>query len=209
MATSTTLTKGTTVEVRINEPGFDGAWYTATFVAKVKSSNKKTKAGYLVKYKTLLNDDNLFETLTEVVDPLFVRPSPPNNINVKGFEGGDVVDAYQRDGWWVGVVKSVIVEGGFKKFVVEFENPHEEFVFDGSKLRLHVDWIDGCWIVPPKKTAEQDAGSGFTTPSRGERFQSSASAGNTQHDSPGEPLRHMSLGWLGLEHLLSFFSYKL
>lgn len=59
------------------------------------------------------------------------------------------------------------------------------------------------------QTAEQDAGSGFTTPSRGERFQSSASAGNTQHDSPGEPLRHMSLGWLGLEHLLSFFSYKL
>ncbi|XP_076895316.1 DUF724 domain-containing protein 2-like [Bidens hawaiensis] len=200
MATST-LTSGSTVEVRINEPGFDGAWYTATFVAEVKSSqttkktcHKKNTTGYLVKYKTLLNDDNLFEPLTEVVDPSFVRPSPTPNNNVKGFEAGDVVDAYQRDGWWVGVVKSVIGEGGFRKFVVEFENPQEEFVFDGSKLRLHADWIDGRWIMPPKKTAEQDAGSGFTTPSRGKMIQSSA--GNKRNtevivcDEDSSPVEH-------------------
>ncbi|KAJ0613309.1 putative Agenet-like domain-containing protein [Helianthus annuus] len=176
--TTTIITTGSTVEVTINEPGFHGAWYVATIqnileqnTPKNKTKKLNNKTSYLVKYHTLLKEDDVFQPLTEVVDSLFVRPLPPGNVcrnnddNVKvvevvegegdgggGFEVGDVVDAYHRDGWWIGVVKSVSVdEGGVKKYVVLFENPVEEFEFEGCKLRFHVDWVDFRWMVPPKK----------------------------------------------------------
>ncbi|KAI7744990.1 hypothetical protein M8C21_003892 [Ambrosia artemisiifolia] len=200
--TSVTITKGSIVEVSSNEPGFYGAWYVATIVdddnppsTQKKSSKKKpkklNKKGYLIKYHTLLKDGS-DEPLTEVVDSSFIRPCPPSNvrrnsdINVKEvevegdvegeFEVYDVVDAFHRDGWWIGVVKSVIVEGEKRRYVVEFENPYEEFDFEKSNLRFHVDWVDQRWVVPPKKTpdevlgdknASDDAQSGFTTPSNG------------------------------------------
>ncbi|KAK9058888.1 hypothetical protein SSX86_023732 [Deinandra increscens subsp. villosa] len=199
MANTTTLTNGSAVEVSSDEPGFHGAWYVATLVDQVKPSptQKNTKIGYLVKYDALVKDDVTSEPLTEIVDSSFVRPSPPLNIrrnsNCNGngdvtvtvteeeeeeeFEVCDVIDAYHRDGWWIGVVKSVeIGEGGVRKYVVAFENPPEEFEFEKSKMRLHVDWVDSRWVVPPRKTPEQevggknatnDAGPGFTTPSKG------------------------------------------
>uniref|UniRef100_A0A251VSF1 Putative agenet-like domain, Agenet domain, plant type n=1 Tax=Helianthus annuus TaxID=4232 RepID=A0A251VSF1_HELAN len=144
--TTTTITTGSTVEVTINEPGFHGAWYVATIqnileqnTPKNKTKKLNNKTSYLVKYHTLLKEDDVFQPLTEVVDSLFV---------------GDVVDAYHRDGWWIGVVKSVSVdEGGVKKYVVLFENPLEEFEFEGCKLRFHVDWVDFRWMVPPKKVS--------------------------------------------------------
>ncbi|KAI3683946.1 hypothetical protein L1987_84462 [Smallanthus sonchifolius] len=191
-----TVTKGYAVEVSSDEPGFEGAWYAATFITEVESSptkkrasNKKTrkekKTGYLVKYETLLVDDGSLQPLTEVVDPSLVRPLPPRDIRredgevVEEFEVYDVVDSYHRDGWWIGVVKTVIDEGEMKKYVVEFENPTEEFEFERCKLRLHVDWIDCRWVVPPKKTPGQESGdrntthddsSGFITPSKGARI---------------------------------------
>ncbi|KAJ9558034.1 hypothetical protein OSB04_012648 [Centaurea solstitialis] len=81
------------------------------------------------------------------------------------FELFDVVDAYHLDGWWIGVVTKVVVviNGGQnnddddkKKYMVTFETPAEEVEFEKSKLRLHVDWIDGGWILQPKKTLEQE-----------------------------------------------------
>ncbi|MFS8010877.1 putative Agenet-like domain-containing protein [Helianthus anomalus] len=206
------ITKGSTVEVGSDEPGFHGAWYVAQVLDKVepssstkkKSSSKKlNKPRYLVKYATLLEEDS-DDPLIETVDLSFVRPLPPSNIrrnndgivkeaevmvlegNVNSnsnsdgdgdFELYDVVDAYHRDGWWQGVVKTVIVEEGeMRKYVVSFENPYEEYEFEKSKLRLHVDWVDSHWLIPPKKTpdeelgdrnASDDAQSGFTTPSSG------------------------------------------
>ncbi|KAF5769665.1 putative Agenet-like domain-containing protein [Helianthus annuus] len=207
------ITKGSTVEVSSDEPGFHGAWYVAQVLedkvqpsssTKKKSSKKLNKPRYLVKYATLLEEDS-DDPLIETVDLSFVRPLPPSNIRrnndgivkeaevvvVEGngnsnsnsnsdgdgdFELYDVVDAYHRDGWWQGVVKTVILEGEMRKYVVSFENPYEEYEFEKSKLRLHVDWVDSRWLIPPKKTpdeelgdrnASDDAQSGFTTPSSG------------------------------------------
>ncbi|KAL8205028.1 hypothetical protein R6Q57_010651 [Mikania cordata] len=196
-----TVTIESAVEVSSEEPGFYGAWYAATVIDEGKPSNKRNRnvnktSWYLVKYDTLFDEDDPPQPLTEVVDSSFVRPSPPRNIRRSNggnateaeeaveaaeeecdgggdFEACDVIDAFHRDGWWIGVVKSVIVDGEMRKYIVSFEHPPEEFEFERCNLRLHVDWIDRRWIIPPKKTPEQvlddrnvldAAASGFTTP---------------------------------------------
>ncbi|XP_076891246.1 DUF724 domain-containing protein 1-like [Bidens hawaiensis] len=194
------FTAGSAVEVGSDEPGFHGAWYTATIVDEANSINKSSakksktrkKTGFIVKYDTLIqDDDNVNEPLTEVVHPSLVRPLPPTNVRRNDgknatataaevvleddgggeFEVYDMVDAYHRDGWWVGVVKEVVLDGEMKKYVVMFENPPEEFEFENNNLRFHVDWVDSCWMTPPKKIpgeemGDADADSGFTTPAK-------------------------------------------
>ncbi|PWA83951.1 agenet-like domain, Agenet domain [Artemisia annua] len=153
-----TITKGSKVEVTSDEPGFYGAWYEATILDIVPLSTKnrqKKKMGYLVKYDTLYDEDDLDEKLLEAVDPVFVRPLPPKNDDVE-FEVMDVVDCYHRDGWWCGVVENVIVvvesgEDVKKKYVVSFEDPVEAFEFEKTQMRLHVDWVDFYWKLAPKK----------------------------------------------------------
>lgn len=129
------------------------------------SSRKKSTGGYLVKYDTLFKENKLDEQLTEVVEASYVRPLPPryprrrenDNVAEEGdsdggvdFEVNDVIDAFHRDGWWIGVVKEkVIVEADKMNFIVSFENPPEEFVFKSSQLRFHVDWVDDHWEFPP------------------------------------------------------------
>ncbi|KAI3759924.1 hypothetical protein L1987_50311 [Smallanthus sonchifolius] len=164
-----TISKGSTVEVSSH-----GAWYAATIIDKLETSpaikRKDKKIGYLVEYETLFEDVDLLQPLTEVVDPSFIRPSPPAPPPrvAEGFEVYDVVNAYRRDGWWIGVVKTVIVEGEMSKYVVSFQNPNEEFQFQRSDLRLHVDWVDCRW-ESGVRNATRDARSGFTTPSKGAR----------------------------------------
>ncbi|KAI3742867.1 hypothetical protein L1987_60565 [Smallanthus sonchifolius] len=204
------FTKGSTVEVSSDDPGFHGAWYVATLVdelkappAKKKASNTKNKNpkqfGYLIQYDTLLKDDSLVEPLTEIVEMSFIRPLPPRNLRRDDgdFELYDVVDAYHREGWWIGVVKKVIVEGEMRKYIVSFENPPEEVEFERAQLRLHVDWVDCCWQVPQKKALEHklvdrnathtsesnnDAHSDFTTPPKG-ALKKSHSRKNTESNS--------------------------
>ncbi|XP_076951627.1 uncharacterized protein LOC143625051 [Bidens hawaiensis] len=176
--------------------------YSPTPSSKTKSSSSKKhtttkhkEIGYLVKYDTLLKEDSLDEPLTEIVNPTCVRPLPPrnlrrNNVNYamgEGSGGGggddfevyDVVDAYHREGWWIGVVNKVVNVAGNRKYVVLFENPPEEAEFGRSHLRLHVDWVDGRWQFPPKKVPEDerkrasepdnDAHAGLTPTSKGTR----------------------------------------
>ncbi|KAI3805800.1 hypothetical protein L1987_21686 [Smallanthus sonchifolius] len=183
-----TITKGSAVEVNSDVPGFNGAWYAATIIDEVKASpaknRKDKKIGYLVEYDTLFED----EPLTEVVDPSFVRPSPPPPPPrvVEDFEVYDVVDAYHRDGWWIGVVKTVIDEGEIWKYVVSFQNPNDEFQFQKSELRLHVDWVDCRWTPEQEsgdRNATRDARSGFTTPSKGARNEAAGPASSAKKNS--------------------------
>ncbi|KAL4562096.1 hypothetical protein LXL04_034288 [Taraxacum kok-saghyz] len=174
------FTKGSTVEVSSDEEGFHGSWYVATLVdivdaspTKTRGSNKRNRdkknVGYLVRYAKLFQEDNLNEQLTEVVHPSYVRPLPPRNIrrdddnlltvaeaeteegNGGDFQLYDVVDAYLRDGWWIGVVRKVMVDGEMKKYVISFESPSENIEFEGSKVRYHVDWINSRWKFRPQK----------------------------------------------------------
>ncbi|GAY67959.1 hypothetical protein CUMW_260490 [Citrus unshiu] len=84
------------VEVCSKEDGFLGSYFEAKLVQRV------SKDKFLVEFLTLVSeeeDEN--EKLREVVDATEVRPCPPE-IAVAEFDVMEKVDAYDRDGWWVG-----------------------------------------------------------------------------------------------------------
>ncbi|KAI5398704.1 protein AGENET DOMAIN (AGD)-CONTAINING P1 [Lathyrus oleraceus] len=134
------LKPGTLVEVCSDEDGLKGVWFSATLV--------EPKAGwrFVVEYDSLL-DDNYSDLLREEISLLQIRPRPPKTDDVDQFKFLDEVDAYYRDGWWVGVVSKVL---GDSKYVVYFRNFNEEMEFQHSQLRLHQDWVDNKWVMASK-----------------------------------------------------------
>ncbi|XP_022146926.1 DUF724 domain-containing protein 3-like isoform X2 [Momordica charantia] len=143
------FTIGSEIEVSIDEDGFKGALFRATILklpTSPFSQSKKKKA--LVEYKTLVTE-NGSTPLKEQVDALSLRPLPPDS-SLKDFEEGDIVDAVDKDGWWTGVVCKVLEDGGYSVF---FKNPLHVMDFQRNQLRLHQDWVDGNWVVPPKMDA--------------------------------------------------------
>lgn len=144
---------GSLVEVRTDEEDFKGVYFSATVIppstiSPKKGSRKKPKKLY-VEYHNLLAHEDGSDRLREYVDVSFVRPAPPLQEIVKGFEQDDVVDAFYKDGWWTGVVTRV-VEGG-ERFVVTFQNPPDELEFGLAELRVHWDWVSGSWVRPQKQ----------------------------------------------------------
>ncbi|XP_057434303.1 protein AGENET DOMAIN (AGD)-CONTAINING P1-like isoform X2 [Lotus japonicus] len=129
--------RGAKVEVRSDEEGYQGSWYTAIIVDPLQSSK------YLVEYSTLKTDD-LTEQLKEVAEAFNIRPCPPDTSGADCFLLHEWVDAWYNDGWWVGQVSRVL--GGFK-YMVYFWTSKEELEFEYSLLRPHQDWIDGKWVL--------------------------------------------------------------
>ncbi|PHT27489.1 hypothetical protein CQW23_32905 [Capsicum baccatum] len=95
---------------------------------------------YIVQYKTLVKDD-LSGPLEEVVNLPELWPVPPE-IRVNEFNLCDQVDAFDNDGWWIGMVTVKIG----RKYAVYFENFGVECVCHVKDLRVHQDWIDGKWV---------------------------------------------------------------
>lgn len=154
---------GSSVEVRTDEEGFKFVHFTATVISapapskspkkgsKKKSARKSGKDKSIcveVEYHNLLANNEL-DRLSESVDISCLRPAPPLQDIAKGFEVGDVVDSFYKDGWWQGVV-SQVVEGG-ERFVVTFEDPPDVLEFGLEELRFHWDWDNGSWVRPQKQ----------------------------------------------------------
>ncbi|XP_011079520.1 DUF724 domain-containing protein 3 isoform X1 [Sesamum indicum] len=141
--------QGSLVEVRTDEEDFKGVFFSATVLPPPKKGSKKKSEKLYVEYIDLLADEDGSDRLREYVDISFVRPPPPLQEIVKGFEPDDVVDAFYKDGWWTGVV-SRVVEGG-QRFVVTFQYPPDELEFGLAELRVHWDWVNGSWVRPGKQ----------------------------------------------------------
>ncbi|KAK6913651.1 Agenet-like domain [Dillenia turbinata] len=131
------FSNGTRVEVRSDEEGFLGSWYTAVIIGSI-GSNK-----FLVQYQTLKTDDES-QFLLEEADLGRIRPVPPKIVRVKPFKRLEDVDAWYNEGWWLGVISKVL-DG--LKYVVYFRSTEEVMVFKHSELRPRLIWIDGKWVA--------------------------------------------------------------
>lgn len=133
------ISKGTKVEVKSDEAGFQGSWFPATIV-KVMENDK-----YLVQYQTLVTDDES-DFLREEARIQDIRPSPPQLQRAYPFAISEIVDAWYNDGWWVGRI--IKVQDDFK-YTVHFKTT-EKLEFEHCQLRPHQEWINGNWITVPK-----------------------------------------------------------
>ncbi|XP_031252304.1 protein AGENET DOMAIN (AGD)-CONTAINING P1-like [Pistacia vera] len=126
------------VEVCSKEDGFLGSYFVAKVVGRVG------KEGLKVEYTTLVSEEDENKRLREVVPARDVRPCPPT-IEVAEFHKLQKVDAYDREGWWVGRVIGR-VGGGDEKYCVHFDSTGDKLVYSGSMLRVHQEWEDGIWV---------------------------------------------------------------
>ncbi|KAL3626634.1 hypothetical protein CASFOL_030183 [Castilleja foliolosa] len=133
---------GSLVEVKSDEEGYQGSWYTAIIVCSLCSDK------YLVEYQTL-QTENESELLKEKAFASYIRPCPPELMRVDRFRMLEEVDAWYNDGWWVGLVSKVL--DGFK-YAVYFWTTNEELIFEHFSLRPHQEWVDGKWSVSFRKT---------------------------------------------------------
>ncbi|XP_059066351.1 DUF724 domain-containing protein 6-like [Cryptomeria japonica] len=130
------LKKGEKVEVFRDEEGFSGVWFLATIVRKVG-------ANFVVEFKDLMSDDGKSK-LKETVEARQIRPQPPN-LNRQHFELHEKVDAYDRDGWWEGIIDNVLADNNY---VVYFPQILQKSEYHISHLRLHLEWVHGKCLQP-------------------------------------------------------------
>lgn len=125
------------VEVKNDEEGYQGAWYTAVILGPTDNNN------FMVEYQTLKTDDES-EPLKETARASYIRPCPPLTQRIDRFKLLEEVDAWYNEGWWVGLISKVL--GGLK-YAVYFWTSNEEMVFSHHDLRPHQEWINGKWIT--------------------------------------------------------------
>ncbi|XP_056163328.1 DUF724 domain-containing protein 7-like [Syzygium oleosum] len=153
MGSSDYWSKGSRVEVTSKEQGFKGAWFDAVVVEPpvYHKSKFKKKRLTLIEYTNLLSEDG-HTPLREYSDAIFIRPLPPGEEGEEeegevAMEENLVVDTYDRDGWWTGVIARITGEG---RYLVAFEDPPHVLEFARHQLRLHWEFLEGKWCLPPK-----------------------------------------------------------
>lgn len=134
---------GDQVEICSKEDGFLGSYYAARIIGLVGNNNENKQTLYVVEYETLLKADKS-GPLVEVVPAREVRPMPPETPPVvNGFMLYDEVDAFDKDGWWVGKVTG---RNKLGKVLVYFDIWKVEIAYKLSKLRFHQEWCNGKWL---------------------------------------------------------------
>ncbi|KFK38113.1 hypothetical protein AALP_AA3G071200 [Arabis alpina] len=129
--------KGMMVEVESDEPGYEGAWYSAKIVRYLGENR------YIVEYQTLKTDDEK-ELLKEVARGSDIRPIPPTLIQrVSRYEVNEDVDAWFNDGWWSGRVYQK--SNNYTRYGVYFKTTNEALEFEYNDLRPCQVWRKGEW----------------------------------------------------------------
>ncbi len=144
---------GERIEVCSKEEGFKGSFFAATVIAK------PDKNSYYVRYKNLLENDGLTR-LVEKVTKDEVRPVP-QKINASStlsrYSMFDEVDAFDQDGWWVGKIIEKVDEEDIEEeedqepmYYVYFSTYAQKIAYPISRLRAHLEWINGKWVSSKK-----------------------------------------------------------
>nr|XP_027191057.1 DUF724 domain-containing protein 2-like [Cicer arietinum] len=133
--------EGDKVEVCSKEEGFIGSYYEGTIVSCLENGK------YVVCYKNLIEDDNSGRYLKETLYPKELRPLPPRVRNPTNFKRNQKVDAFDNDGWWLGVIASEkMVQQKIDYYKVYFPNCNESIYYPSHRIRLHHQWFAGHWI---------------------------------------------------------------
>ncbi|KAJ8573962.1 hypothetical protein K7X08_010473 [Anisodus acutangulus] len=138
------FSKGMKVEVKSDEEGYQGSWYTAVIVNSIGQQK------FLVEYLTLRTEDES-KPLKEKADASDIRPCPRVIQRIDRFKMLEEVDAWYNEGWWVGLICKIL-DG--LKYMVYFWTTNEELEFDHFTLRPHQEWIDGKWVIAFMKKSE-------------------------------------------------------
>ncbi|KAL8540026.1 hypothetical protein ACS0TY_001573 [Phlomoides rotata] len=101
--------------VGVTEEGFVGSYYEAMVVAHLPKND------YVVQYATLVTD-NLSTPLKEAASDAEVRQRPPL-IRAREYRSYDVVDAFDNDGWWAGMITGRAAGDSSMAAVVGVGNP--------------------------------------------------------------------------------------
>ncbi|KAJ1261227.1 hypothetical protein BS78_09G012300 [Paspalum vaginatum] len=141
---------GAEVEVRTDDPGFAGAFFEATVLARDAGG-----AVYRIRYATLETDAGDGTPLEEPAPAANVRSRPPPlpEPGTTGFALHEAVEALHNDGWWPGVVSAVPPpgpaegDGGRRgRYEVTFPASREVIEFDAADLRPRRVFKAGQWV---------------------------------------------------------------
>ncbi|KAK3016870.1 hypothetical protein RJ639_005956 [Escallonia herrerae] len=124
---------GTAVEVSFDGQHSRDTWHLATVL---RETGKNT---FLVEYQNLGTGD---ETET-TVDSHHIRPCPPR-LEDKEFVLLEKVDAFYDFGWWSGNIVKILED---RRYIVLIKHTKMEKELSHAELRLHMDWIDGKWVI--------------------------------------------------------------
>ncbi|KAG0538031.1 hypothetical protein BDA96_03G200500 [Sorghum bicolor] len=135
---------GDEVEVLFTGPGFRGARFEATVIARLPGSDR-----YKVVYSKLVVRRG-GPPLREVVAGSNVRPRPPQPAAAgRELELFDLVEACHNDGWWPGVVSDIRPKrrrNQETQFAVSFPLFREVVVLSASFVRPRQEFVYGSWI---------------------------------------------------------------
>ncbi|CAO2142015.1 unnamed protein product [Urochloa humidicola] len=135
------LPRGTDVEVRLDGDGYFGTWYEAT-VAK----STPAPPWYTVRYADL-RSNNGRGSLSEHFAPTHVRPRPPPpppDSPPPRFLPHDAVEAFDKGGWWSGIVLSA----SDASVAVAFPITREVLQFPPNLVRPRRDYLGGGEWAP-------------------------------------------------------------
>ncbi|KAM7276518.1 hypothetical protein ACFE04_018384 [Oxalis oulophora] len=137
---------GDRVEVCSNEDGYQGSYFGATVMA-IKENTTTTTRSYVVQYDNLVEESDHNTPLHELIQANNIRPMPPKSYPVTAYGGGlTEVDAWDKDGWWIGEITGRIGS----KFLVYFDFYGVEIPYSITELRPHQEFIRGNWVLSRK-----------------------------------------------------------
>ncbi|KAF9688186.1 hypothetical protein SADUNF_Sadunf02G0170900 [Salix dunnii] len=139
-ATGSVFSSGTEVEVNLEKDNVRDIWLPAVVI---KENEDKT---FLVKCLSSRNSDEA-GTMKTIVDSLRIRPPPPCYAD-RNYKLLERVDTCYGFGWRSGVITKLLAG---RRYNVFFQQGNEDKELSHSRIRPHLDWVDGKWISNSKE----------------------------------------------------------
>ena len=116
---------GMKFEVCYDDDGFQGAWFPGTVIGRVQNAQRPT---FVIQYDHFIIDELTREPLIEEIVVDHIRPTPPV-VPLPAYIPLDlVVDVFQNDCWWSGVVADKFQSPLSQQQFFEIYFPHTQLL---------------------------------------------------------------------------------